>query len=84
MATTAPPVTPFIAWGLLGHIVWVSIVAGVGLVVVFSLGLAALSMARGGQRNIASRGAALACAMLMGVVIVAALGWGLFLIVRKS
>ncbi|MEO9181716.1 MAG: hypothetical protein ABI298_08725 [Acidimicrobiales bacterium] len=83
MATTTPA-TPFIAWGLLSHIVWVSLVAGVGLVAVFSLGLAALSMARGEQRSAASRGAALVCAVFMGAVIVVALGWGLVLIVKKS
>jgi hypothetical protein len=84
VATTTPPATPFIEWGLLGHIVWVSIVAGVGLVVLFSLGLAALSRARSGERSGASRKAALIFAVLMGVLIVGALVWGLVLIVKKS
>ena len=84
MATTTPPATPFIEWGLLGHIVWVSIVAGAGLVVLFSLGLASLSVARSDQRSGASRGAAMVFATIMGAAIVAALAWGLFLIVKKS
>ncbi len=84
MATASTPATPFIAWGLLLHIVWVSIAAGVGLVVLFSLGLASLSMARGKERNAASRAAALTFAVVTGLVILAALGWGLVLIVKKS
>jgi hypothetical protein len=84
VATTTPPATPFIEWGLLGHIVWVSIVVGVGLVVLFSLGLATLSAARSEQRSATSRGAAAVFATIMGVAIVAALAWGLVLIVKKS
>ena len=84
MVSITPPATPFIAWGLLGHIVLVSIVTGVGLVAVFSLGLAVLSVARGEQRSGAQRSAAWVCAVLIGVVIVAALGWSLVVIVKKS
>jgi hypothetical protein len=84
VATTPPTSTPFIEWGLLGHIVWVSIVAGVGLVVVFSLGLAALSVARAEDRSGVSRFVAKVAAVAMGLVIVGALVWGLVLIVKKS
>jgi hypothetical protein len=84
VATTTPPATPFIEWGLLGHIVWVSIVVGVGLVVLFSLGLVSLSAARNERRSGARRSAAAVFATVMGVAIVAALAWGLFLIVKKS
>jgi hypothetical protein len=84
VATTTPPATPFIEWGLLIHIVWVSIVAGVGLVVLFSLGLAALSTARDDERSGASRATAMVFAVVMGLMIIAALVWGLVLIVKKS
>lgn len=84
MASTSPPATPFIQWGLLGHVVWVSIVVGIGLVALFSFGLAALSMARDAQRSAALRSAAGALGALVGIAILVALAWGLILIVKKS
>ena len=84
MATSAASSTPFIDWTLLGRIALISIGAGVGLVVAFSIGLAALSFSRDeGHGRIVHIGAR-AVTVLMGVTIVAALLWGLLLIVRKS
>jgi hypothetical protein len=76
--------TPFIDWTLLGQIALISIVAGVGLVAAFSLGLAAMSMARNMERTRWSRGVAGVVAVVMAAAIVAALLWGLYLIVKKS
>jgi Na+-driven multidrug efflux pump len=84
MAVSAPTSTPFIDWSLLGQIILISIVAGVGLVVAFSLGLAALSMARDQERANWVRRFGVALTGLMGVVIIVALLWGLELIVKKS
>jgi hypothetical protein len=51
VVATSSILTPFIDWPLLGRVVVYSVVIGVGLVVAFSFGLAALSLARGtGQR----------------------------------
>ncbi len=84
MATSAASSTPFIDWSLLGRIALIAIGAGVGLVVAFSIGLAALSLSRGEGRGRMVHIGARAVTLLMGVAIVAALLWGLLLIVRKS
>jgi hypothetical protein len=76
--------TPFIDWSLLARIAIVSIVAGVGLVTAFSIGVAALSFARNEGHGRVSRWGAQVLTLLMGAAIVAALVWGLVLIVRKS
>lgn len=76
--------TPFIDWSLLAQIAIISIVAGVGLVIAFSIGLASLSFSRGEGHGRIARTGARVLALLMGAAIVGALVWGLLLIVRKS
>jgi hypothetical protein len=84
MAAAAAPSTPFIDWSLLGQIALISIAAGVGLVVAFSLGLSALSFSRNEAHGRLTRVGAQALTVLMGATILGALVWGLVLIVRKS
>lgn len=84
MAAGAASSTPFIDWGLLARIAIISIVAGVGLVAAFSIGVAALSFSRSDEHGRLSRLGASALTLLMGTVIAGALLWGLVLIVRKS
>jgi hypothetical protein len=84
MAAGGASSTPFIDWPLLGRIALVSVAAGVGLVVAFSIGLWALSNSRKDANGRMTRMGALVLALLMGAAIVAALIWGLLLIVRKS
>lgn len=84
VAVAGAPSTPFIDWSLFARIILVSIVAGVALVVAFSIGLAALSFARGVGRSGAARALGVTLTVLMGATIVGALLWGLELIVKKS
>jgi hypothetical protein len=84
MAAGGASSTPFIDWSLLAQIAIISIVAGVGLVVAFSIGLAALSFSRSEEHGRIARMGAQALTLLMGAAIVGALVWGLVLIVRKS
>jgi hypothetical protein len=84
MAAGAASSTPFIDWSLLAQIAIISILAGVGLVVAFSIGLSALSFSCGEARGRLARMGALAVTLVMGAAIVGALIWGLVLIVRKS
>lgn len=71
-------------WPLLGRIVLASVLAGVGLVVAFSLALAGLSFARDRGRRRAVRYAGVAMLVVMGAVILGALGWGFAVIINKG
>lgn len=84
MAASAASSTPFIDWSLLAQIALISIAAGVGLVVAFSIGLASLSYSRGEGHGRMARIGARALTLLMGAAIMGALIWGLVLIVSKS
>jgi hypothetical protein len=84
MAAGGASSTPFIDWSLLARIAIISIIAGVGLVAAFSIGLAALSFSRREENRRIARMGARALTLLMGAAIVGALIWGLVLIVRKS
>ena len=83
MATTSSTPTPFINWALLGHVVVISLAIGVGLVVAFSLGLAALSLARGTGRSMLVRVSGSVVSVVMMAAIAASLVWGLVLIINK-
>jgi hypothetical protein len=83
VATTSSIPTPFIDWSLLGRVVVYSVVIGVGLVVAFSFGLAALSLARGTGRSALVRVTGSLVSVAMAAAIAGALVWGLILIVKK-
>lgn len=83
MATTSTIATSFIDWSLLGQVVVISIAVGVGLVVAFSFGLAALSLARGPGRSTMVRVAGSVVFSAMVATIAGVLIWGLILIVKK-
>jgi hypothetical protein len=84
MATSTTTVAaPFVNWPLLGNVVLTSVIIGVGLVVAFSVGLAALSVARGTQRTALERASGSVVTFLMGAAITASLVWGLVLIIKK-
>lgn len=75
--------TPLIEWSLLGHVVLYSLVIAVGLVVMFSAGLAGLSLARANQRSAFARFSGVVVTALTSAVIGASLVWGLIVIVKK-
>lgn len=83
MATATTTSTPLIEWSLLGHVVLYSLVIAVGLVVMFSAGLAALSLARASQRSTPARFSGAVVTALTSAVICASLVWGLIVIVKK-
>ena len=83
MATSTPTSTPLIEWSLLGHVVLYSLVIAVGLVVMFSASLAALSLARASERSAAARFSGAVAAALTSAVICASLVWGLLVIVKQ-
>jgi hypothetical protein len=84
MAAGGASSAPFIDWSLLARIAIISIAAGVGLVVAFSIGLAALSFSRSEEHGRIARTGAWVVTLLIGAAIAGALIWGLVLIVRKS
>lgn len=77
-------VAPFVDWSLLGRVFLISLAAGVGMVVLFSIGLATLSLARDGERSAVQRLSAKTVSLVMALAIVTALVWGLVLILKKG
>jgi multisubunit Na+/H+ antiporter MnhB subunit len=76
--------TLLVDWTLLGHVVLAAVLAGVGVVVAFSIGLAALSFARDTNRSRFTRSLGVAVAVVMTGVLAWALWWGFELITNKS
>ena len=84
MPTTPTPPTPLIDWTVLGQVLGLSLAIGIGLVAIFSIGLAALSTARrepasGGTRLLGQIGVA-----VTGSAVVAILSWGFYIITQKG
>lgn len=75
---------PLVDWSLLGRVVVASVLGGVGLVIAFSIGLAALSFARDVTRSRFIRRASVAVALAMTGVLAWALWWGFELITHKA
>lgn len=76
--------TSLVDWSLLGHVVLVAVLTGVGVVVVFSIGLVALSYARDTGRRHLVRILAVALAVVMSGVLAWVLWWGFEIITKKS
>jgi Na+-translocating ferredoxin:NAD+ oxidoreductase RnfA subunit len=76
--------SPLVDWSLFGHVVLVALLAGVGVVIAFSLGLVALSIVRDAQRRLPLRIAGVVIAVVMTGLLVWALWWGFQLITNKS
>lgn len=71
-------------WSLLGHVILVAVLAGVGVVVAFSVGLVALSFARDERRRRVVRTSGVVIGVVMTGVLAGALTWGFYLITKKS
>ena len=76
--------TSLVDWSLLGHVVLVAVLAGVGVVVAFSIGLVALSFARDTGRRLLIRILGVVLAVVMTGVLAWTLWWGFDLITKKS
>jgi hypothetical protein len=76
--------SPLIDWSLLGRVALYSLVAGVGVVIVFSLGLVGLSVARSEELGRAQRAASVFVSVIATSALAAALWWAFVLITNKS
>jgi len=76
--------TPLVDWSLLGHVILVSLLAGVGIVAVFSIGLVGLSFARNTQMRRGIRTLSVGLSVVMTGVLIAVLWWGFVHITTKS
>jgi hypothetical protein len=77
-------VASLVDWSLLGQVILVAVLAGVGVVVVFSLGLVAVSFARDQRRRRFTRNVGVGVAVVMSGALGWALWWGFELITNKS
>jgi hypothetical protein len=90
-AAAAKPPAPWVAWGALGKIILVGVLAGAGLPAIFSLGLVALDRRPGGakvadtdDKVIGGTVAGTLVAGLCFAIVLAAIGWGIYEIVSSS
>jgi hypothetical protein len=87
MSATTVQATDYVDWASLGKVAGVSLVFGVGIVVLFSVAVLGLSMARGRASDddiaVNGRGAGSAIAALCFVMCAAAVGYGLYLIIPQ-
>jgi hypothetical protein len=77
------PVGPLIDWHTLGQVLYISVTTGIGIVVLFSLGVYSLSVYRRDGSTMARRGLS---ATVMGVValtLCATVVWGIVVIITK-
>ena len=81
MATAA---TPMIAWTHLGEILLASLLGGIGVVAVLSLGIVAWSSSQREGSSTAARLSAFMAALACSVVCLGAVAWAFYLIVHKS
>jgi hypothetical protein len=81
---TAPtPPTPLINWHALGQVLATSVGLGIGLVVVFSVGVYSLSVFRRPDATAALRSVNAVLISLITLVILATGVWGFYLIIHK-
>jgi hypothetical protein len=81
--TTPTPGTPLIDWHALGQVLVTSVVLGVGLVVIFSVGVYSLSVFRRPGAAMVSRSANAALLSLITLIILATGIWGFYIIIHK-
>jgi len=83
MNTLAAASAGLIKWGLLGKILLLSTGISVGLVVLFTLAVNALSAYRRVGASVAAKGTSAVLGVLASALIAATLVWGLYYIVHK-
>jgi hypothetical protein len=90
-AAAKPAAAPWVAWGALGKIVLVGVLAGAGLPAVFSIGLVALDRRPGGAKAVEGDSkliggtvAGTFIAVVCFAIVLAAIGWGIYEIVSSS
>jgi len=81
--TTPTPPTPLINWHALGQVLGTSVAFGIGLVVIFSVGVFSLSLYRRPNATTVVRSANAAVVALMTLIIAGSVYWGFYLIVHK-
>ncbi len=87
MTEAADKAAPFVDWTALGKVAGVSLLFGLAVVVLFSVGVVGLSMARGTVDDnglaVSGRGLGSVLAAACFVVCAAAVGYGLYLIIPQ-
>jgi hypothetical protein len=77
------PATPLIDWHALLQVLFVSFAIGIGLVVLFSVGVYALSLYRRADNTIVTRGLGVTLMSIVTLAILATGVWGFFIIINK-
>jgi hypothetical protein len=77
------PPTPLFDWHALGQVVLTSLALGIGLVVLFSVGVYSLSVFRRPDATVALRSANAAFISLITLVVLATGVWGFYIVVHK-
>jgi len=79
----ASKVLPLIEWGTMGQILAFSLVAGISIVVLLTVGTQALSHSR---RDVSAvkRTAYLGVVVLVAVIAAALIAWGFYLVIHKT
>lgn len=83
MASAPTPPTPLFNWHALGQILATSAALGIGIVVLFSVGVYALSVFRRPDSTVAIRTANALLISLITLTVLATGVWGFYLIIHK-
>jgi len=84
MTAPTPIPTPLIDWQVLGQVLGLSLLIGIGLVAIFSIGLAALATARRESAPTAIRTLGQLGVLLTASSAAATLAWGFYIITQKG
>lgn len=83
MTAAAAAAAPLIDWATLGRVFLISLVVGVGVVIVFTAGVFSLSTIRRPGVTAMARAVGSTVTTIAGAALVATVGWGLYFIVHK-
>jgi hypothetical protein len=80
---TVTPATPLIDWHALVQVLYTSVALGIGLVVLFSVGVHSFSHYRRADSSVALRSLSVTAMGLVALVIAATVVWGFIVIINK-
>jgi hypothetical protein len=81
--TPSAPATPLIEWHALLQVLYTSVALGLGVVVLFSMGVYSLSLFRRPESTVAMRGLSMTGMGIISLVIAATAVWGFLVIINK-
>ena len=77
------PASPLIDWHALAQVLLTSVATGLGLVVLFCVGIYSISLSRRGDSTVTLRTFNRVAVVAIGLVIIATAVWGFIVIVSK-